>query len=85
MTDVGIAELKARLSHYLRLVGTGRTITIRDRKTAVARIVPHAGEGEDGRLEIRRAVRHPSELELPPPPETPTNSLATLLEDRASR
>lgn len=37
---VGIAELKARLSHYLREVRAGRTVTVLDRGRPVARLVP---------------------------------------------
>ena len=37
---VGIAALKARLSEHLRAVRKGRTITVLDRDTPVARIVP---------------------------------------------
>jgi prevent-host-death family protein len=37
---VGIAELKAHLSEYLRAVRNGREITIKDRETEVAKMVP---------------------------------------------
>ena len=40
--QVGIAELKARLSEHLRAVRKGRTVTVLDRDTPVARIVPYA-------------------------------------------
>lgn len=81
MSKVGIADLKAHLSEHLRKVRAGRTLTIFDRETPIARIVPHGG---DTVLEIRRATRKPSGLRLPPPPAAPTDSLAMLLEDRAS-
>jgi prevent-host-death family protein len=81
MTTVRIAELKARLSEYLRSVRKGRTLTILDRDTPVARIVPYAAES----IEMRRATRRPRDLELPPAPASPTDSLAVLLEDRRSR
>jgi prevent-host-death family protein len=82
MSKVGIADLKANLRHHLRKVRKGRTITILDRDTPVARIVPYDAQTP---LEIRRAVRKPSELRLPPPPSGPTDSLLALLQDRASR
>ncbi len=81
MTTVRIAELKARLSEHLRSVRKGRTLTVLDRDTPVARIVPYAAEP----IEMRRATRRLRDLELPPPPASPTDSLAVLLEDRRRR
>lgn len=40
MRQVRIAELKARLSEYLRIVRRGETIAVLDRETLVAHIVP---------------------------------------------
>jgi prevent-host-death family protein len=82
MNKVGIAELKAHLSAHLRRVRRGRTLTILDRETPIARIVPL---DEKGPLEVRRATRRPSETPLPATPARPTDSLSALLEDRASR
>jgi prevent-host-death family protein len=82
MSRVGIAELKAHLSQHLRRVRGGRTITVVDRNTPVAQIVPYDAERP---LEIRRATRKPGELRLPPPLPKATDSLAALLPDRASR
>jgi prevent-host-death family protein len=39
-TPVKIAELKSRLSAYLRSVRAGNEIVVKDRETPVARIVP---------------------------------------------
>ena len=82
MKGIGIAELKAHLSEHLRSVRAGRTLTVLDRNTPVARIVPYDAVAP---LEIRQATRKASTLRLPPPPAAPTDSLAVLLEDRASR
>jgi prevent-host-death family protein len=82
MTKVGIAELKAHLSEHLRRVRGGRTLTVFDRDTPVARIVPYDSESP---LEIRRATRKPRALRLPAPLPVKTDSLSTLLEDRTSR
>jgi prevent-host-death family protein len=82
MGKVGIADLKAHLSQHLRKVRAGRTITVVDRDTPVAQIVPYEVERV---LEIRRATRKPGDLVLPPPLATATDSLRVLLEDRASR
>jgi prevent-host-death family protein len=81
MTTVRIAELKARLSEHLRSVRKGRTLTVLDRDTPVARIIPYAPEP----IEIRRATRRPRDLKLPPPPASTTDSLAVLLDDRRRR
>ena len=40
MKEVRIAELKARLSEYLRAVRRGEVISVLDRDTLVAQIVP---------------------------------------------
>ena len=40
MKAVGTAELKSRLSKYLRDVRRGETVTVLDRSTPVARIMP---------------------------------------------
>ncbi len=82
MNRVGIADLKAHLSQHLRRVRGGRTLTVVDRETPIAQIVPY---GATTPLEIRRATRRPGDLRLPQPPSTPTDSLSVLLKDRASR
>jgi prevent-host-death family protein len=82
MSKVGIADLKAHLSEHLRKVRGGRTLTVVDRNTPVARIVPFDSEAP---LEVRKATRKPSGLRLPPAPSAPTDSLSELLKDRASR
>ncbi len=40
MRAVRIAELKAHLSEHLRAVQDGATVTVLDRNTPIARIVP---------------------------------------------
>jgi antitoxin (DNA-binding transcriptional repressor) of toxin-antitoxin stability system len=82
MSKVGIADLKAHLSHHLRRVRAGTTLTVLDRDTPVAQIIPCAAGVP---LEIRRATRKASELVLPPPVSARTDSLAVLLKDRRSR
>lgn len=78
---IGIADLKARLSEHLGAVRRGRTVTVLDRGTPVARIVPYRAEG----LEVRRATRKASGLPLPPKPARRTDSLAILVADRGRR
>jgi antitoxin (DNA-binding transcriptional repressor) of toxin-antitoxin stability system len=62
-------------------VRKGRTLTVLDRDTPVARIVPYAAEP----IDVRRASRRLRDLKLPPPPASPTDSLAALLEYRRRR
>jgi len=45
MTNVRIADLKSRLSAHLRKVRAGRAITVLDRDTPIAQIVPYAEHG----------------------------------------
>lgn len=82
MSKVGIADLKAHLSQHLRKVRGGRTLTVFDRETPVAQIVPYDAETP---LDVRRATRKPSDLRLPPRPSARTDSLSLLIQDRSSR
>ena len=50
MKKVGIADLKARLSEHIRYVRAGHEVTVLDRETPVARIVPVA---QSGALRVR--------------------------------
>ena len=81
MSDVGIADLKARLSEHLRSVRNGDSLTVLDRNTPIARIVPYATQP----LEIRRASRRLRDLKLPSKPTKRTDSVALLVEDRRRR
>ena len=81
MSKVRIADLKARLSEHLRSVRNGETVTVLDRDTPVARIVPYAAQP----LELRKAKRRLRDLKLPSKPAKRTDSVALLLEDRRRR
>jgi prevent-host-death family protein len=81
MSDVRIAELKARLSEHLRSVRNGGTLTVLDRDTPIARIVPYAAQP----LEIRKARRRLRDLKFPRKPARRTDSLALVVEDRRRR
>jgi prevent-host-death family protein len=81
MSDVRIAELKARLSEHLRSVRNGATLTVLDRDTPIARIVPYSAQP----LEIRKARRRLRDLKRPPRPARRTDSVALLVEDRRRR
>ncbi len=81
MSDVGIAELKARLSEHLRSVRNGGTLTVLDRATPIARIVPYAAQP----LDVRKASRRLRDMKLPPKPKKRTDSVAILVDDRRRR
>ena len=55
-----IAELKARLSAYLRVVRAGGEIIVKDRDTPVARLVPYL---QPKRLTIRPSTRSLREID----------------------
>lgn len=77
---VGIAEFKARLSAYLRAVRRGNVLTLYDRETPVARVVPLEMRG--GSLRVREPRTRIQDVVLPAPLTRPIDSLATLLEER---
>ena len=81
MSEVRIADLKARLSEHLRSVRNGGTVTVLDRDTPVARIIPFVAPS----LEIRQAKRRLRDLKLPPKPSKRTDSAAILVDDRRRR
>lgn len=63
---VGIAELKAKLSEYLRYVRRGQIVTVLDRDTEIARIVPLE---EADPLSVRHPPPHGHLLrDVPMPP-----------------
>ena len=81
MSNVRIADLKARLSEHLRSVRDGGTVTVFDRDTPVARIIPIATPS----VEVRKAKRPLRDLKLPRKLRSRTDSVALLLDDRRRR
>jgi len=84
MKAVRIAELKARLSEYLRAVRRGETIAVLDRETPVAEIVPVRAANA---LRIRKpAAGAPAPNRLPLPKGSPSKMdvVQVLLETRQS-
>jgi prevent-host-death family protein len=83
MKTVRIAELKARLSSHLRDVRRGRSITVLDRATPIARIVPYRADSEP--LTVRRPTaksRGPAAVKLPPPLKIRQDVVEFLLAER---
>ena len=83
MKNVGIADLKARLSEHLRYVKRGQTLTILDRDTPIARIVPVEAP-EPLRIRAARGGRL-QDVELPPPLHLDIDVMELLAEDRRDR
>lgn len=82
MTQVRIAELKARLSEYLRSVRRGRSITVLDRDTPVARVVPYVERDLLRVREPRGRAASIQEVPLPPPLSIELDVVELLLEER---
>lgn len=83
MMTVGVAQLKARLSEYLRRVREGVEVTVLDRETPIARIVPVTGDTTP--LSVRRPRRGappPGRVPLPRPLPLPVDVVTLLLEER---
>jgi prevent-host-death family protein len=86
MKNVKIAELKSRLSEHLRAVRRGESITILDRQSPIARIIPLESRGSP--LVIRpRPARTVSlgRVPLPPPLKTRVDIVALLAQERGER
>ena len=82
--QVRIAELKCRLSEYLRAVRGGETIAVLDRETPVAQIVPVHGRAT---LRIRKpspGTPAPNRVRLLKPLELNFDVVELLLEERQS-
>jgi prevent-host-death family protein len=85
MKQVRIADLKARLSEHLRGVRKGQPVTILDRDTPIARIVPYSNDARE--VLIRHPRRGSSKLRnipLPPPLKVDVDVVSLLLEERQS-
>ena len=85
MNHVRIADLKSRLSEHLRQVRRGRSLTVLDRNTPIARIVPYEGNGSS--LTIRPHLPNAKKLQkvpLPPPLRLRNDIVKLLLEERQS-
>jgi len=77
---VKVAELKAKLSAYLRKARQGHAVTVCDRDTPVARLVPYEVQGDV--LRVRKATSALRDFVLPPPVGRNVDSLAALLAER---
>jgi prevent-host-death family protein len=81
MKQTGVAELKARLSEFLRAVRNGESITILDRHTPIAKMIPI----EAAKLRVRKPAAGaptPNRVPLPPPLPLKVDIVRLLLEER---
>jgi prevent-host-death family protein len=85
MSSVSIADLKARLSHYVGLARRGRMVTVTNRDIPVARLVP-LEEKRDVLVVHRPApgTPPPGKVKLPPLLKTKRDIVDLLLEERQS-
>jgi prevent-host-death family protein len=94
MKKARIAELKNRLSYYLRFVRRGQSVLIYDRDRPIARIDPIPDTGETPEAErlaelVRQGAVRPPQAPLPVNwlnrrPTTKADVVAALLEERES-
>ena len=82
MKTVGIADLKSRLSEYLRTVRRGDTITVLDRQTPVAQISPVQQESMLRVHEPAPGTPTPNRIPAPQPLNLKIDILQLLLEER---
>ncbi len=83
MKNVRIADLKSRLSEHLRHVRAGRTLTVLDRDTPIAYIVPCTDN--KALLSVRAPLPGAPKLRripLPPPLKLRKDIVSILLEER---
>ena len=85
MKAIRIADLKAHLSEHLRAVRRGHSLTVLDRETPIAQIVPYVSEKTSPPLVV---TRHDAKsgatgrVRLPPPVTLGRDSLEFLLQER---
>jgi prevent-host-death family protein len=82
MKKVGIADLKSRLSEYLRAVRRGETIAVLDRQTPVAQIVPVPQRAVLRVREPAPGTPAPNRIPLPEPLNLKIDIVQLLLEER---
>jgi prevent-host-death family protein len=84
MKDARVAELKAKLSEYLRFVRKGNEVTVYDRNEPIARLIPYTANGP---LVVREAVQKYESLRdvhIPRHGKLASDPVEALLEDRNS-
>jgi prevent-host-death family protein len=85
MERVRIAELKARLSHYLRLVRSGTRVVVLDRDRPVARLEPVEATGPLRTRGPAPGAPKPGAIAPAPPLGHDGDIVDLLLEERGER
>ncbi|MBA3385106.1 MAG: type II toxin-antitoxin system prevent-host-death family antitoxin [Chthoniobacterales bacterium] len=83
MESVSVAQLKSRLSHYLKAARKGKEITVTSHRHSIARIVPLENTGPE--LNIIPASKPVSSLRKLKGIKLKTDLVADLLADRQRR
>ncbi|MGH7557982.1 MAG: type II toxin-antitoxin system Phd/YefM family antitoxin [Gemmatimonadota bacterium] len=84
MSTVQVAELKAKLSEYLRRVRRGHSITVLHRDHPIARLIPYERTEPLSSREPLNRVPTLGDVPLPPPLDLPVDILDVLEEERQS-
>jgi antitoxin (DNA-binding transcriptional repressor) of toxin-antitoxin stability system len=82
MKRVRIADLKAHLSEHLRYVRRGHVVTVLDRDTAIAQLVPYRRAEPIVVREPAGPYRSLHDVPLPPPLGVDVDVLELLREER---
>ena len=85
MKSVRIADLKSHLSQHLREVRAGRTLTVLDRGTPIARIVPIGWDDDVVITPPSAPITSLAKLRLPAPVRMQVDVVDLLLQDRRKR
>jgi len=86
MKSVRVADLKGHLSEHLRAVRRGHPLTVMDRDTPIAQILPYRADPTN--LAVRQpkpGARKPKDFQLPEPLKLRRDAVALLLADRRER
>lgn len=82
MKRIGVAELKARLSEYLRIARKGGEVTVMDRDQPIARIIAYDATQSLAVREPLVVYKNLGSIPLPPPASLPIDIVDLLLEER---
>jgi len=86
MKSVRVADLKGHLSEHLRSVRRGHPLTVLDRDTPIAQILPYRTDGAN--LPVRQpklGMGKPKDFRLPEPLKLRRDAVTLLLADRRER
>jgi antitoxin (DNA-binding transcriptional repressor) of toxin-antitoxin stability system len=86
MKSVRVADLKGHLSEHLRAVRRGYPLTVMDRDTPIAQILPYRADAANlGVRQPKPGVGRPKDFRLPEPLKLRRDAVTLLLADRRER